>query len=112
MDFGLSQGVSTTPTTTPAIVTAEPLSEGSSTFFETGGSFVPPGFSSPRADLEEASVCLAQFLAQEQTAATGSKAKGIVFSEGQSRDEVKIILCNQTQTLINTDKRHISHLII
>ena len=99
MDSGLSQGVPTTPITSPAIVTAEPFSEGPSTFFETGGPSIPPGFSPPGADHEEAYIRLAQFLAQEQTGVTASKAKGIVFNEGQSRDEDFVI--NELQKRVN-----------
>ena len=67
---------------------------------------MPPGFSPPWADHEEASIRLAQFLAQEQTGATASKAKGIVFNEGHSRDEDSVI--NELQKRVNVlDQKNI-----
>ena len=80
-----------TPTTTPAIVTTEPLHEGPSTFIEVGGSSVPPGFSPPRTDLDASSVRLAQHLAKQQVVAPSSKGKGIAFSEGYPREDVFVI---------------------
>ena len=49
---------------------------------------------------------MAQFLAQEQTATTASKAKGIVFSEGKSRDEDFVI--DELQKRVNVlDQKNI-----
>ena len=92
-----TQSASAPPTTTPVIVYTEPITEGPSTFFETGSSSFLTDFSPPRPKHDASSVRLASFLAIEQLSTPLPHGKGIFIGGDSIGEESPSLLGLQKQ---------------
>ncbi|KAL7584784.1 hypothetical protein Lser_V15G45844 [Lactuca serriola] len=75
------------PTITPAIVSAEPINDGPSSVFQTGGSLFQLESSPPRPDHDDASAKIVRLLAEEQFSTPPSHGKGIFIGGDDSRED-------------------------
>ncbi|KAL7589055.1 hypothetical protein Lser_V15G40641 [Lactuca serriola] len=82
-------GLLTPPTTTAttSLTTTKMFPTGSSTTFNVGGPSVPPGFTTPRFNCDDASERLALRTAEEQLLTSNPRGKGVSIGGGGSRGD-------------------------